>query len=440
MVSEASTDEPPRDGRRSFGFDVLLTVGGKGLFVLFGALLTVLIARRLGPTGQGTFAVAFNLMLMLVQLGSMGLPIANPYFAARDARAQRAIVLHSLRIAIVVAAALAARAAATKAVAPAVRRGHGWGELAVTLAAIPAALATLYIQGVLLGQRRMVAYNLVEVLQVGSALALLVVAFAVSDPGLIWILAIVAAGRYLSLAAALWNVRGLFRGRVPAQPGLVRRMLAHGARVYVVGLLAFVLIRLDLLLVNAVLDAEDAGHYSIAAYVAEGLILIPVVIGTNLVPRIATGDAVQLSLQVFRGLILGWGLVCLGSAPVAAFGIPVVFGDSYDAAIELYLWLIPGIFCMGLLNSLMIHYFVRGYPRGLIAAWVVGLTANVVLNLVLLEPLGVVAASIVSSVTYAAVLAAHVRGFARDVGGYRALGAAPSELVSLVRAAFGRPT
>src|SRR4051794_4402820 len=50
---------------RSFVGDVALTVAAKGIFVALGFLTTIIVARGLGPTGQGAFAVAFNLTLLL---------------------------------------------------------------------------------------------------------------------------------------------------------------------------------------------------------------------------------------------------------------------------------------------------------------------------------------------------------------------------------------
>jgi O-antigen/teichoic acid export membrane protein len=416
----ADTRDRPAAGRSLRG-DVLITFGGKAVFVLCVGLLTIIVARELGPSGQGVFATAFSLSLIFVQLGSLGLPVSNPYFAARDEQAQRAIVLHSLRLALLVAALLCAGAVAIRAVAPGALPGIGWLELALTLAAMPAALATLYLQGVLLGQQRMVAYNLVEVVQAVSSLLGLLIALAIADIDIATVLLVIASGRYIALTYALFALRRVLLGPAVLRPGLLRGMLVHGSRVYLVGFVIFVLVRLDLLLVNALVGADDAGQYSIAAYIAEGLVLIPMVIGINLLPRIAKTTGSETSADVLRLVILIWGAVCLLSAPGAAIGIPLLFGDSYDDAIELYLWLLPGTLAVGLLNSLTVHYFVRGYPPSLIAAWAAALVGNVVLNLILLPEWGVAAAPILSSVAYALVLVAHLRFFAREVGGYRPL-------------------
>lgn len=438
MVTDAAPPPAPARRDRTFGLDVLVTAGGKALFVLSGALITVIVARELGPDGQGTFAVAFSLTLLLVQFGSIGLPIANPYYSARHPEQQAALVRLSLEIATALAALLAAGTVLVDALIPDLLQGLSSLELAITLGALPAALASLYLQGVLLGQRRMVAYNLIEVSQVGSALLALVLAFALASPGLTAVLLIIAAGRYLALLLGLWSLRTVLLTRSPPFPGLRAKVLRHGSRVYLVGLLTFALIRIDLLLVNAILGPGDAGQYSIAVYIAEALILLPVVVGTNLVPRVAVATDGDLTAAVFRVLAPLWALLCIASVPVAAVAIPLVFGDRFQDAVVLYACLIVGAYAMGLLNALITHYLVRGYPSGLVVVWGVALVGNVVLNVVLLAPFGVVVAPILSTVAYTAVLVAHVHAFAGEIGGYSRLRPTPRETVRLVRGAFGR--
>jgi O-antigen/teichoic acid export membrane protein len=437
VIADPAPPPAPERRERTFGFDVLLTAGGKALFVLSGALIAVIVARALGPNGQGTFAVAFSLTLLLVQFGSIGLPIANPYYAARHPEQQAALVRFSLELALALAALLTAGTLLIDALIPDLLQGLSATELAITLGALPAALATLYLQGVLLGQRRMIAYNLVEVSQVGSALLALVLAFALASPGLTTVLLIVAGGRYVALLLGVWNLRAVLLTSAPPFPGLRGMVLRHGSRVYVVGLLTFALIRLDLLLVNGILGPDDAGQYSIAVYIAEALILLPMVIGTNLVPRVAVATDGDLTAAVFRVLAPSWALLCLASVPAAAVAIPLVFGDSFQDAVLLYVCLIVGVYAMGLLNALITHYLVRGYPNGLVVVWGAALVGNVVLNVVLLPPLGVVAAPLLSTAAYAVVLLAHLHAFAGEIGGYRRLRPTPRETVRLVRGAFG---
>ena len=65
--------------------DVFLTFAGKGATLFLGLATAVVVARRLGPSGQGTFAVAYSLTLLLVQLGSLGLTTAKNILSSHNA-------------------------------------------------------------------------------------------------------------------------------------------------------------------------------------------------------------------------------------------------------------------------------------------------------------------------------------------------------------------
>ncbi|MBA2347130.1 MAG: oligosaccharide flippase family protein [Solirubrobacterales bacterium] len=424
---------------RTYGMDVVITVGGKGVFVVFSGLLVVLSARILGPEGQGVFAVAVSLLMVLVQMGSLGLAISAPFYTAREPSLQRAIAFTLLRIAIIVSLVLCVGTIGIKALAPGTLPGVGWGLLTITLGAVPAAIAALYLQGVLLGQQRAIPFNLMEIAQAVSTVLALVVLTAVRDVDVADVVLLTAAGRYVSLFVALFALRHLLLSRMPGSAdGLARRLLDRGRRIYIVTFLSFALIRLDLLLVNALLGSRDAGLYSIASYVTEALIVIPAVVGSMLLPRLAKSAEPRLSPEAFRVIAVVWGGICLISLPMAYIGLPIVFGTEFRDSAGLYAWLVLGTFCVGLLSTLVVHFVVSDYPRELLVAWGIGLALNVLLNLVLLRPLGVTAAPIISSVSYAFVLGWHLKVYAHANGGYRALRPQPSEILVTLRAAFGR--
>ena len=127
-------------------------------------------------------------------------------------------------------------------------------------------------------------------------------------------------------------------------------MLRYGLRIYVAALVSLLVIRLDLLLVNAFLGSDEAGLYSVAAALADGMFVLPMVIGLNLLTRVARGDPDQAMAEIFRSVFVLYGLVCLATVPVAGFGIRAIFGEGYADAESLYYWLLPGIFCLGMLT------------------------------------------------------------------------------------------
>ena len=91
-------------------------------------------------------------------------------------------------------------------------------------------------------------------------------------------------------------------------------------------------VRLDLLLVNGYLGIDEAGLYSVAATIADGMFVLPMVIGLNLFPRVARGDPDQATAEVFRSVFVLYGLVCLATVPRRRPGIRAIFGDGYEDA------------------------------------------------------------------------------------------------------------
>ncbi len=119
-------------------------------------------------------------------------------------------------------------------------------------------------------------------------------------------------------------------------------MLGYGFRVYVAILVSFLVIRVDLLLVNAYLGRTEAGLYSIAATLADGMFVLPTVVALNLFPRVARGDPTNASAEVFRSVAVLYGLICLATVPIAGIAIRAFFGSEFEGATSLYYWLLPG--------------------------------------------------------------------------------------------------
>jgi O-antigen/teichoic acid export membrane protein len=418
--------------------DVFLTFSGKAVVLVMSLVTSVIVARALGPSGRGTLAVAFALTMTLVQLGSFGFSTANPYFVARDPANQARVVANSLWISAALGTGLILTGIGIKIWAPSVIAGLNWLELSIALSAVPASLATLFLQSVLVGEGRMFAYNAVEVLLAVLAVVALVVGFWVFDFDVTGALLIMAGGYWLGAAS---YVALLLRHQPPFRSpdlSLFLEMAKYGFRIYVATLAAFLVIRIDLLLVNSYLGAREAGLYSVAVALVEGMYLLPTVIGLNLFARIARGGPDEMSAEVFRSVAAVYGLFCLVSVPLAAPAISVLFGASFEPATELYYWIVPGAFSLGMLTILSHHFAGRGFPLEAMLIWFVGLAINLAINIVFLADKGTYIASLSSSIAYTILLFLHVRLFARQSGGYSALRPRLREVVRFVRVAVTR--
>jgi O-antigen/teichoic acid export membrane protein len=410
----------------------------KGVAMVLNVVATVIVARALGVSGRGAFAVAFNMTMLLVQLGTFGMVTANPYFVARDPEARARIVANTIWLAAALGALAIGAGVLVRLAAPGLTQGLSWGELLVAIAGVPAALAASFLQSVLLGEGRTVPMNVVEVVMGALSIVAMAVGLLVLDWSVLGAIAI-STGGYVASAVVFGVV--VARGR-PVRwrpdPRLARTMLAYGFRIYVATLLGFLVLRLDLLLVNAFLGEHEAGLYSVVAALAQGMYVIPAVVGVNLFPRVARGGPDEMSAGVFRSFFLIYAALCLITVPLAPVGIHVLFGPAFDDATELYWWLVPGVFALGMLTVLSHHFAGRGFPLEAMLVWFVGLAVNLAINLTLLESHGTWIASLASSIAYGVLFGLHVRMFARDVGGYAALRPSARETARFLRVALSR--
>ncbi len=430
--------EPPVE--RGLRSDVLLMVAAKLCVIVFGAATTVIVARWLGPAGRGSLASVFALITLLVQLGTFGIVAANPYFVAREPHLRARIASNSLWLAGLLGPVMAAVGIAVKLAAPAALSDVSWPELLVGMPAVPIMLGAVFLQSILLAEGRMVLYNGVEV-GVGLTTVLLVsVVLPLSGGGVVLALALLVGPQVLALLVYMSAMRGHERLLRPPSRALARRMIGYGARAYVVTLLGYLLIRFDLLLVNGIQGARAAGQYSIAVTAADALELLPSAVCINLFARLARGSADRdVSVSVFHLIAVGYLIICALAALLAAPAITLLFGQAYHPAISLLLWLLPGVYCFGLLNMIAYYFAARGMPRVLILMWIPGLVLNLALDLVLLPHHGTYIASLASTLAYALVLALHLRLFAQDLGGWSPLRPTIAGTTSILRLVLRRP-
>ena len=429
-VEPATKTRPPEE--RALAPDVALTFASKVAVLVLTVLSTVIVARALGTTGRGAVAVAFSFTLLLVQFGSFGLQSANPYFAARDPKQLGRIVSNSLWFALIFGGLLVLAGLAVKLWFPALLRGLDWLDVVVVLVGIPAALSAVLLQSILIAEGRVWAYNLVELCSVLAMVIGLIVGFAAFDMDVLGALCVIVAA---NVAASITYLALLMRHgpavRAP-DPDLARRMMRYGFRIYVATLIAFMLGRVNLILVNDYIGNSAAGLFAVGIGLAEGLHLLPTVVGLNLFPRVARGGHFEQSAAVFRTIALLFAVMCLITIPLAGPFITLLYGNDFSGATTLYYWLLPGIFAYGLLGILSQHFAGRGFPREAMLVWFPGLVLDLVIVFTFLPGGPAYVAALAASVSYCVILALHIRLFAKESGGYRVLVPRPREVVTLV--------
>ena len=382
--------------------NVLETYGTRLLVVAVTFTTAIVVARELGPTGRGLYAVAATLGAIGAQFGNLGLHASNIYYVSKDRTLLPALVGNTLTV-VLLACVVASLSGIGLVLWPKLSPIHGT-LLLLALASVPVGLAYLLIQGLLLGLNEVRAYNSIEC--AGKILALV----------LVCILALLHGGTvelYFGmtllpvLVTFLWALLRLRRGS--AEPpklslAVFRQSIGIGFRAYTIAFFGFLLMRIDLLMVKYMLGATEAGYYSISQVLAENTMMFPVVVGLLLFPKLSATKEKEEKVQLANKAVLVTAALMLPVVVIAAFAagpiISIAFGRNFLPAVAPFAWLMPGTYFLGIETVMVQLLNSEGFPPIIVAAWIADTIVNVAANFWAIPRYGITGASAVSSVCY----------------------------------------
>ena len=404
LLTRLASQLPSRGS--SFLHDLAWTFATRLGVVLLGLISSVLIARWLGPTGRGEYAVAVAVSAIAVQLGSLGLHTSSSWAVAQRPELTGRLlgngVVSSLAIGSVLAVGIWLATIAFPGVVPLPEPLRSFA-----LISIPVGLLYLVGLNLMLGLNRIRQYNRLELGNRSLSVALLVAAAALGTLSTPFAYLTVVIG---SVAGATIAIVWLFRWsrEIRVDLGVLLEYGKYGIRSYVAAIFTYLLLRVDLLLVQYLRGSSDAGLYSVAVGLADMLNLLPVVAATLLFPRLsAMRDATaawltarRVAAAVFVG-IAALAVVALGlSGPL----VVTLYGRSFGESVLAFQLLLPGVLFLSVQTILMHYFYSAGAPAVTLYAPLAGTVANVALNLILIPRYGIEGASIASTLAYGAVL------------------------------------
>jgi O-antigen/teichoic acid export membrane protein len=377
--------------------------------LVLGLGSTVALARGLGPTGRGVYALAMTLATLGVVAFNFGFHTANTYFASRERETLPALISNTFALALLVGGIGALALTLTRAL------GIGTAPLPFALAVLvvgwlPVGLVFIQLQPLLLVVGRLRVFNIAEAgWQIASVV--LVVALWATDrltptSAFVAVLAAFVGGT----VAVTLSLGSAWRPRPIPSLALARRALPYAARTYATTLTGFALIRLDIFLVENRLGTRQVGIYAVAVTICEAIQVLPTTIGALLLPKVAalTDGAEQWAIT--RRIMIATAAImvaiCGLAALVARPAVRIVYGENFLPSTTPLYWLLPGIVVLGT-NAVLMYYFLGvGMPTMVVVMQGLAVMLNIGLELMLLGPLGLAGAGLASSVAYGAMFVA----------------------------------
>jgi len=375
--------------------------------ILFSLITSVIVARALGPEQRGLYGIALTVSMLGIQFSNLGLHSSNTFYIARDHKLLSPLLGNSILISLLFGSLISLLVGAFfywfPDIAPITNL-----ILLLALIWIPIGLGYLLVQNLLLGIQEVRAYNKIEILNkaVAVILILIVIFFGWVSAETIFTAALIAL-----TVSFVWTIKTL--GKHLQQPihisnSLFKSNLPYGIKSYLGSLVGFLMLRVDLLMINHFLGKKETGLYDIAINMSEMIYLFPLVVSTVLFPKLAALESVQekwaLSKNVGWALLIGMAVICTVTVLVAYPLIRLLYGEAFIACVPAFLLLIISKFLMSA-NSIFGNFIASIYvPWTTVPFNFLILGVNILLNIVWIEKYGIIGAAYASILCFALLI------------------------------------
>ena len=391
--------------RNKSGFwrHVVETYSTRVVLLVIALVITVLVSRFLGPVGRGLFAVATVVGAMGVQFGNLGMQAANTYHVARDRNMLGALTGNALVVSFGLGGLGALLAGLVFWRYPNLAPVQGT-LLVLALIWIPLGLAYLLLQNLLLGIEEIRSYNQIEL--VGKVITLVLLGCVIWSRRLSAenMFAATLVGLAVGVAWVWLRLRKFLRTDMRVCFTTFKETIGIGVKAYVIAFFGFLLLRIDLLMVNYILGAKQAGYYSISETMAENVLLLPIVTATVLFPKLSGMPNIQMRLQLAKKAVFATAGLSLPVIVIASLLVRpmlrLVFGEAFIPAASPFVWLMPGSFFLGIEMVLVQFLNSLGFPKSILGAWLVVVALKIGINFWAIPAFGIVGAAIASTICY----------------------------------------
>lgn len=392
-----------------FGSNVLLTMTTN--LLLMGLAITTgsLAARLLGPTGRGELAAIQNWPALIATFGTLGVEKAVAYFCGREPKAAGRTLTTALALIMTLALPLMVLGYVLMPWLLAAQRSSIVHEARVYLLLIPIGFAVGLPYFVLQGRNDLLVWNILRVVQGLSWLLVLGLAALSKQatPGFVARTYLVALlFLVFAIAYVIWQrVPGPFR----PDPACVKPLLHYGVPSILGSTSQQLNLRLDQLLMAALLAPQVLGLYAVAVAWSNGLTPIVNAIAAVAFPRLAGlsthEEQAHEAARTLRFSALFTVALMVFMVSVTPLAIQVLFGIEFLPAIPAALVLVLAAGMASL--SQVLEEILRGlgHPKYVAIAEMIGLLATIALLMLLLRPYQLMGAAVASLFSYGLILA-----------------------------------
>lgn len=386
------------------------------LSIVAGVFTGPVVARALGPTGEGAIAEVTVLETLLAALCTLGLDVAVAHAAAQRPKERPQLLGVCIRL-LAITVPLAIITDVALALGPLSNLASDELTVAVVILGFSSLNAlTICAQAMLIAESALGSLGLLRLFLVVGPGAAAVLLFLAGSLNVVSYLILSAVGTLALLIGTLTALRVR-----PARGGRSAPLMRFATKGFLGSLLTFTNVHLDQVFIGPILGRRQLGYYAIAVTVATlPVVLSQAIAFKSFAPMTSAADgnrANEFAAPVRRSLMVGLpAAIAVGAG--SPFLLSIIYGRAFEPALYPLLALLPGAVALGATTVTSTTLLAAGHPG---TATIAQLSALVVTAFGL--PLAIVTNSIVvaggiSTVSYLTMFAVGGVALKRLGGGH----------------------
>jgi len=394
----------------NFTKNTLITFLTRVATAVFTVVITVIIARSLGPRGQGIYSVAILFPSLLLVFTGFGLSSAAVYFLGKEKYPARqifgtSIISNFLISVLTILIGLFIIFFFADRFFPDIERVY----LILSLFLVPLLLFFNLGCQILLGLQKIKKYNITSILQSGLFLIFVAVFLSVMQFGVTVTILSQILSYIIGIVFLLFLVTKETKGvDFKINIKYLKESLIYGLKIHLSGIFDFLHSRIDLFLINFFINPFSAGIYFASVRLAEGVSLFSISTGTVLFPKVASEkdprELKEFTPMVCRNVLFFSALIIICLFLLSGWLITFLYSNDYLGAVAPFRILLLGIFTLSGWHILANDLSARGRP--MLNTYAIGISVllNIILNLFWIPKWGISGAALATTVSYAIML------------------------------------
>ncbi len=391
--------------------NIILNIIRQGFGIIIGLGLSILLARSLGPTGNGQYAMGILLPSMFATFLSLGISPANVYFIASKkvnlfSAFKANIFLWLVLSALGILLSVFVIETKSNALFPGISLSFIW----LGILAFPFLILGDFLGGIFQGLQDFKKYSFVSAMFPAMILLFTILLVGVLKLGVFGALLSFILGNLFGILIALILLKpSIQKASGKYEKGelkkYVKECLDYGWKSHLSNILTFVNYRSDIFFVNLLLTPDATGIYVLAVSIAEKLWILSRSVSMVILPRLSELNEDEEKRKQLTPLITRWVLLIssIGTLIFALVASPLInllYGIEFHSAVGALLLLLPGILIGNMSKILSNDIASRGKPELNFYVSVLVVFVNVVFDIVLIPMLGIKGAAIATTIAY----------------------------------------